>query len=520
MRWPGWAAPAVLFCEFRFGSQDVRCTRWGVQVAGEIAIREHSYVLVVTKLLRFVFTRALDFGEMIMMAEFVFALLAAFLCVDSAGNDGNWPQFRGHLALGLGSGSPPVEWDIETGKNIGWKTPIPGLGHASPIVWGQRVFVATAVSKKADPELKTGWLGGSGKSPEDDGDWTWQLLCLDLDSGKQLWSRDARDGSPIVKRHLKASHANCTPATDGTHVVTFFGSEGLYCYDFEGELLWEHDFGRLHAGPYDSKEMEWGFASSPIIHDGCVIVQCDCLNTNFVAILDVKTGEEIRRIERKGEVATWSTPAVLTHDGKTQVVCNGYKKMSGYDFETGQQLWYLSGGGDIPVPTPLYSGGRIFITNGHAGSPTFAIMPDAMGDLTPKNNKEPVQGLSWWQKTDGSYMPTPLVLDGLIYTCNDNGRLAVRQADSGKLVYRQRVGTGSRVYSASAVAADGKLYFCSERGEVTVVRQGRKFERVAKNEMQDIVMATPAIAGDRLLIRTVSELICIEAENRSDEASP
>lgn len=425
--------------------------------------------------------------------------------------DDNWPQFRGHHALGLSSGNPPLQWNVETGENVEWKSAIPGLGHASPIVWGDRIFLATATtSSEEKPSLKTGWLGGAGESASDPGDWTWQLICLDLSTGAMLWVGDAHTGHPAIKRHIKASHANCTPATDGKHVVAFFGSEGLYCFDFGGKLKWKHDFGRLHSGPYDEKLLEWGFASSPIIHDGKVIVQCDCLNTNFIAIFDIATGLEIRRIDREGEVATWSTPTVIATDKGTQIVCNGYRMMAGYDFESGEQLWHLSNGGDIPVPTPLFANDLIYLTNGHSASPTFATKPTATGDLTPERNKPLKDGLAWWEFKDGAYMPTPLVKDGLIYTCNDDGRLAVRDAVNGTLMYRQRVGSGTRTYSASAVAATDRLYFCSERGEVTVVSAGKQFKKLASNELHETIMATPAIAGDRLLIRTVEHLICLK----------
>jgi len=422
----------------------------------------------------------------------------------------NWPQFRGRGGLGVGQGNPPTEWNVETAKNIAWKTSIPGLGHSSPIVWGDRVFLTTAVNADTEnPEVKTGWSGGAGESAEDSGDWSWRVLCLQLGSGKILWSKDALVGQPAFKRHLKATHANCTPATDGKHVVAFFGSQGLYCYDFEGQLLWSRDLGKLHSGPYDAPKLEWGFASSPIIHEGHVIVQCDCLNANFVSILDIATGKEIRRIDRKGEVATWSTPLVVGAKNHRQIVCNGYRQMAGYDFETGQKLWSIEGGGDVPVPTPLFAEGLIYITNGHARSHTYAVKPSAVGELNPTDEKEN-PGLAWMQDRDGSYMPTPLVKAGLLYTCNDNGRLTVRNALSGDLVYRKRVGRGSGTFSASAVAAGGHLYFVNELGEVAVIKEGEEHQVVARNKMDEIVMATPAIAGDRLLIRTVDHLVCIQ----------
>ena len=440
------------------------------------------------------------------------ALIVGAISAAASGDD-NWPQFRGHGGLGIGSGYPPTEWDIQTEQNVSWKTPIPGLGHSAPIVWGDRVFLTTAINSDSDsPAVEIGWSGGAGESAIDSGDWTWQVVCMQLATGKILWTRDALTGEPTVKRHLKASHANCTPTTDGEYVVAFFGSEGLHCFDVHGNMIWKRDFGKLLSGPYDAPDLEWSFASSPISHNGRIIVQCDCLNTSFVAILDIKTGQEIRRIDRKGEVATWSTPLVVTTEDRQQVVCNGYHQMAGYDLETGATLWHLSNGGDVPVPTPLFANGLIYLTNGHGRSPTYAILPTASGDLTPAHDDSEPSGLAWWKPRDGSYMPTPLVSKKLLYTCNDNGRLTVRNATSGDLVYRQRVGTGSRTYSASAVAAGGHVYFVSEQGQVTVIEEGQTFKPVASNEMGEVVMATPAISGDRLLVRTIRNLHCLSPE--------
>ena len=445
-----------------------------------------------------------------MQTRSIVAILIASVMSAGAFGDDDWPQFRGHGGLGIGSGNPPTEWDVQSGKNVAWKTPIPGLGHSAPIVWSDRVFLTTAINTDTDnPSVEAGWSGGAGESAKDTGDWTWQVVCLQLETGKIRWTKNAHIGVPTIKRHLKASHANCTPATDGEFVVAFFGSEGLYCFDIDGQLVWQHDLGKLRSGPYDAPELEWGFASSPIIHDGLVIVQCDCLNTNFVVILDLKTGREIRRIDRAGEVATWSTPLVVTTSDRQQIVCNGYRQMAGYDLKTGSRIWHLNGGGDVPVPTPLFANGLIYLTNGHGRSPMYAIQPNATGDLTPSDDEPQNNGLAWWQSRGGSYMPTPLVRGRRLYTCNDNGRLDVRDAMTGELIYRQRIGTASHTYSASAVAAGDHVYFVSEQGEVTVIEEGDVFKKVASNELGEVVMATPAISGDRLLIRSVRNLYCL-----------
>ncbi len=420
----------------------------------------------------------------------------------------NWPSFRGPNGTGIGDGKPPIEWDIESGEHIQWKTRIPGLGHSSPIVWGDRVFVTTAVpSDSSSADFKTGWLNGSGDSAADTGPWTWKVMCIDARTGHVDWQRDACSGVPKVKRHAKATHANCTPATDGKHVVAFFGSEGLYCYSDSGKLLWKKDLGILNSGPYDAPGLEWGCANSPIIHDDKLILQCDASNNAFWATFDLETGKELLHVQRN-EVTTWCTPSIVESGGLTQVVCNGYKEIAGYDLKTGRRLWTLHGGGDCPVPTPQVVKDMIYLTNGHGRSPIYAIRADARGDLTPKDDQKLPRGVVWWQPRNGSYMPTPLVLGSNLYVASDNGILAAYDTKTGKQHFRERI-KGAGQFSSSIVAADDHLYFASEEGDVLVFKAGNEFRLLASNSMNEPCMATPAICDGRLFIRGRDHLYCV-----------
>ena len=446
-----------------------------------------------------------------MQTHFYPAIAAAFLL--SAGvslgqpaADHDWPQFRGLQNSGVGQGNPPVRWDVSNGQNILWKIDLAGLAHSCPIVSGDRVFVTTAVSLQNNAAATpTGFLKGTGESAKESGAWRWQVACYDLKTGVEIWRRTVAKGEPKIKRHLKATHANSTPAADDRRVVAFFGSEGLYCLNHEGDLLWKKDLGRLHSGPYDAPKLEWGFGSSPIIHQGKVILQCDCLNTGFVAIFDIQDGREIRRIPRQ-DVASWTTPLVIETATETQLVCNGYKQMAGYDLETGKRLWTLHGGGDVPIPAPLTAHGMLLLSSGHRRNSVYAVSPTARGEITPKPDSEPPQGIVWWEPRGGAYIPTPIIVGDHLYTCSASGVLTVRQAKTGKQVYAKRIGG---MYSASAVATKTRLYFCREDGRVMVVKTGPEYELLAENDLGEPIFATPAISKDRLLIRTASRLYCI-----------
>ncbi|MCZ6835246.1 MAG: PQQ-binding-like beta-propeller repeat protein [Planctomycetota bacterium] len=445
-------------------------------------------------------------------------LVSIILTLSGEASGQNWPGFRGPEARGIAEGfSTPTEWDVPQGTNVLWKKPIPGMAHSSPVIWGDRMFIATAI-REGESELKVG-LYGSGDSVEDEGNHQFKLYCLDVNTGDVIWERTAFEGMPRVKRHPKSSHANATPMTDGEFVVVFFASEGLYCYTIEGEKVWQRDLGVLNSTAPGSPDYQWGFASSPIIHEDRVIVQCDVQNQSFLTMLDLKTGEEIWRTDRD-EDSTWGTPCIDVREGRSQIICNGYKRIGGYDLETGDALWWMHGGGDVPVPTPIIAFDLIFITSAHGRQkPIYAIKPDVEGEITD----DPDDGFMVWSNLkNGNYMQTPIVYGDELYCCRDDGILSCFDAKTGTMHYRERLGGGGTGFSASAVAADGKVFITSEEGDVLVLKAGPTFEVIAINSMGETCMATPAISKGTMYYRTRHHVVAIGemSQNGTNDEAP
>lgn len=441
----------------------------------------------------------------------------------SAQSDTNWPQFRGAHARGWQDGhATPVRWNAAPEKdaaptNVRWKVELPGLGHSCPAIWGDRLFITTAVNESGEHPLRVG-LYGDIKPVADASPHTWKVYCLDKHTGAVLWQRDAVTGVPKVKRHPKATHANCTIATDGEHVVAFFGSEGLYCYDLDGALKWKKDLGVLDAAFFRVPAAQWEFASSPVLHDGRVYVQCDVLENSFLAAFDARDGREIWRTKRD-DVPTWSTPTIHVDGDRTLLLVNGYRHIGGYDAMTGEELWKMAGKGDIPTPTPVVADGLVYISQSHGGgSPIYAIGLDARGEIPTPANDEGGQHVAWSRAREGAYMPTPIVYRGLLYVLRDRGTLACYDPKTGERHYRTRVGEGGG-FTASAVAGDGKLYLASETGVVHVVKAGTAFELLASNPMGEPMLATPAISAGTLYVRTKQHVVAIaETEKRRTAA--
>ncbi len=437
-----------------------------------------------------------------MMRRLILVIAAAWFVLPAApGSD--WPAFRGTRASGVADGQDlPVTWDIATGDGIRWKKAIPGLAHSSPIVFGGRVFVTTAVSSQADATFKPG-LYGDGTASEDRSVHKWLVMALDAKTGATTWEQVAFEGEPREKRHIKSTYASATPVTDGRVVVAFFGSQGLHAYSFDGKPLWKKDLGRMDVGAYDIPSYEWGTASSPVLHDGRVIVQVDTSYEDFIAAFDASTGREIWRTKRD-ELPSWGTPTIVTSGGRTEVVTNSSNFVYGYDFETGKELWRLGGSSQITAPTPIFTPDAIIVTSGRRPvAPILAIKPGALGDITG------TASVLWQKVQRGSYMPTPLIYGDQLYVLGNAGVFDSYNYKTGDEVYRARLVHKGSGFSASPVASDGRIYASSEDGDIFVVKAGPAFEVLAQNALGEPLMATPAIAGNTLFVRGQRTLFAI-----------
>ena len=421
----------------------------------------------------------------------------------------NWPSFRGPQASGISDGQDlPDRWSGSTGQNIKWKVRIPGLAHSSPIIWGDRLYVTSAVSSQAGATFKHG-LYGEGDASTDRSVQKWMVYCLDKKTGNILWERIAYEGVPKEKRHIKNTYASSTPATDGKHVIAFFGSQGLYCFDRNGRPIWKKDLGILNLGAYDAPELEWGTASSPIIYKNKVIVQCDTLKEDFLLALDIESGAALWKASRD-ELPSWGTPNIYPGVNRVEVVTNASNFIRGYDPETGKELWRLGGSSQITAPTPIFSQDLIVVASGRRPeAPIFVIRAGASGDITLPKESTSSKDIVWSRQQRGSYMPTPLIYGDKLYVLGNQGIFDCYELRSGKELYRQRIEHAGGGFSSSPVAADGRIYLSSEDGDIFVVKAGAEFQLLSTNPMGERLMATPALSDGRMYVRGEKNLFAV-----------
>ena len=418
-----------------------------------------------------------------------------------------WAQFRGYRGSGiLDNAGIPSTWDVSKKVNILWDIPVPGLAHSCPVIWNDKVFITTAVSSSRQDSLKIGLYGDIDMS-EDKSVHDFKIICLDKKTGRIIWETIAYQGIPKERRHTKSTYANPTPATDGKYLVVSFGSNGLCCYDLDGNLIWKKDLGSLATGPFNENGVEWGYSASPVIHEDRIIIQSDLLKNSFLAVYDLKTGREVWKTDRPEQISSWGSPAIYEGNGKTHIIVNGYPFMMAYDFGTGQEIWKLGSVGDAPAPTAIVAKGLIFLNSAHAKwSPIVAIRPTATGDLTLADTATSGSQVPWMIRRGGAYMASLLVYGDNLYNMQISGLLSVLDPLTGKLRYKQNIG---KAFSASPVASDGQIYLTAETGEIYVIRDGPEYKLISENNLGDPCMATPAIAPGMIVFRTQHRLIAV-----------
>lgn len=429
--------------------------------------------------------------------------IAAFVPIASnAAPKSNWSQWRGPEGNGVSPETNlPLEWN--GGKNIKWKTPIPGRGHSSPVIWEDRVFLTTDVEGETVPGAKAVEHMDDGKPykhPDSigaDRKHTFKVLSIDRGTGKVLWERTAYEGTVYDDRHRKGSYASPTPATDGSYVFAYFGTEGLYCYDFGGKLIW-----KVLPGQIASFGM--GPGTSPVLFENTVILQCDEDNgeKSFIVALDKKTGKEVWKASRKVQ-ASWSTPLIVRNAQRAELITSGNEFIISYDPKTGKELWRTKGHQSNAIATPVAGNGMVFVYAGFPVKKTFAITLGASGDLTDSKN------IAWQYDKGTAYVPSSILYGDYLYLMSDRGIITCLDAKTGKIIYE-----GGRVpipatFTASPVAFDGKILLTSEDGDTFVIKTGPRHEVIATNSLAEPVYASPAISTGMIFIRGEKNLYCI-----------
>ena len=438
------------------------------------------------------------------------AFCLVFTAAAAAGND-NWPQFRGPTMNAAVADNPdlPERWS-ET-ENVEWATDVPGLGWSSPVVWGNRVFLTTVTADGNFEQPKPGLYAPRGRPDPVPLEHDWRVYCLDLETGAVLWQRSVHTGRPAFPRHMKNSYASETPTTDGERVYVRFGELGLYTFDMDGNEVW-----RLEI-PDRQTRSDWGSASSPVLHQDQLIIVYDNEEASWIAALDKRTGAEIWRTARD-EVSSWASPYVWEHEGRTEIVTSAVNRIRSYDLD-GNLLWEMDGRMSwAAIATPFSSHGMVYVNSGYFRDehrPAYAIRPGASGDITLADGERSNEYVAWYQPRAGNYNTSPLIYGDIYYSLLDRGFFESYDAETGEPVYgRQRIRAGAS-FTSSPWAYNGKIFALSEQGDTYVIRAGREFEVIGVNRLGELALASPAIAGDRLLIRTQSRLYSIQKEPES-----
>jgi outer membrane protein assembly factor BamB len=448
-----------------------------------------------------------------------------------------WPQFRGPQSSGVADWSAlPEQWS--TKDNVAWVVDVPGRGWSSPIVWRNRVFVTSALSPGAfkapstgifgndyaaelqkqglpDEEINRRVIGRDIELTSETGDIRYMVYAIDAGRGAIVWEREAFRGKPFGGRHRKNTYASETPVTDGERLYASFGGNvGLFAYSLDGRLLWKH------AWPPQPIYLDFGTASSPIVHDGRVYQLHDNDGESFLSALDARTGKELWNVKRTALVGPiksgWATPFLWETGTRTEIVTIGHGHVISYD-TSGRELWRYKGMTQA-TPTPVAADGVLYVGSGSQGDanrPLIAVRAGASGDISLSADQDANQFVLWRQPRFSGYTPSPLVYRGIVYAINDNGILQAVEAKTGRELFKARVGGGGNTFSSSPLASQGRLFLLSEDGDTFVLRAGDRYDEIAKNSLQEMSLATPAVDGDSLYVRTQTRLYRVKAKNPS-----
>ena len=418
------------------------------------------------------------------MLGFRGVLAALALVSASAAADGDWPHWRGPNDDGMARGDAPLRWSDD--EHIAWKATVPGRGHSSPVVWGDRIFLTTAVPTNT---------GDARRSLVEH---KFMVLCYDRKTGKLLWEKVARVATPHQATHAQyGSFASNSPITDGQHLWAFFGSRGLYCYTLAGDLLWQKDFGTLNMF------RDFGEGAWTALDGEKLFVVLDQEGESFLLALDKNTGRELWRTPRQGNT-NWSGPYIASYNGRKQVIVSATREAAGYDLETGKRVWSARGLGQNTIPAPVAAEGMVFVMSGYRNPNLMAITLGREGDLTGTD------AIVWQNQRGNSYTPSPVLFEGKLYVLTDTGMLSCFDAKTGKPYYQQARLPKPYSFKSSPVGANGKLYLASENDDVIVVRMGEKLEGLATNTLKDqMFIGTPAIVENSIYLRGQNTLFCV-----------
>ena len=417
-----------------------------------------------------------------------------------SGDTNDWPRFRG-LSAGVADDDPALPDTWSPTENVVWKIDIPGIGWSSPVVWGDHVFLTTVANTAQQEPPKPGFYLGDW--PASTAPHRWVVYDVDFTTGKIRWEREVNSGIPPARpKHLKNSYASETPVTDGERAYFYFGNAGLFAFDLAGRPLWSQK-----AGPFKTRN-NWGSAGSPVLHGDRVYVLNDNDDQSFLAAFDKRTGAEIWRVNR-AEGTNWSTPFVWENEQRTEIVTSGSDRVRSYDL-AGKLLWELSGMSTISIPTPFARHGLLYISSGYIGDalrPAYAIRPGASGDISLKGDETTNAHVVWSSRTGAPYNPTPIVYGDYYYTLFDRGFFTNHDARTGKEIYsRQRITADASGFTASPWAYNGRIFAMSEDGDTYVIQAGTEFKVLGKNSLNEMTLATPAVARGSLIVRTASKL--------------